>query len=138
MSEYISAELRRLIRARAGERCEYCLIHEDDGFLPHEPDHIIAVKHRGKTIEANLAWTCFVCNRAKGSDLASIDDLTGQIVRLYNPRIDSWGDHLELQLDGSFSARSSIGRVTISLLKLNRPELLEIRKLLTRIGRRPR
>lgn len=138
MSEYIPAELRRLIRARAGDRCEYCSIHEDDAFLPHEPDHIIAVKHRGKTIETNLAWTCFVCNRAKGSDLASIDDLTGEIVRLYHPRVDIWEDHLELQLDGSFSARSSIGRVTISLLKLNRPELLEIRKLLTRIGRRPR
>jgi 5-methylcytosine-specific restriction endonuclease McrA len=76
VSEYVPAELRRLIRDRAGHRCEYCLIHQDDAFLPHEPDHIIAVKHRGETIEGNLAWTCYVCNRAKGSDLASIDQTT--------------------------------------------------------------
>jgi 5-methylcytosine-specific restriction endonuclease McrA len=63
MSEYVPAELRRLIRERAGHRCEYCLLHEDDAFLPHEPDHIISVKHRGETNEGNLAWTCFVCNR---------------------------------------------------------------------------
>ena len=72
MSEYVPAELRRLVQDRAESRCEYCLFHEDDAFFPHEPDHIIAVKHRGKTTESNLAWACFVCNRAKGSDLASV------------------------------------------------------------------
>ena len=87
MSQYIPAELRRQVQARAGQRCEYCLLHDDDAFLPHEPDHIIAVKHHGKTNEANLAWTCFVCNRAKGSDLASIDDVSGDIIRLLNPRV---------------------------------------------------
>ena len=138
MSEYVPAELRRLIRDRAGHRCEYCLIHQDDAFLPHEPDHIIAVKHRGETIEGNLAWTCYVCNRAKGSDLASIDQTTGQIVRLFNPRTDSWGDHLELIKDGSIEAKTAIGRVTVALLSLNRPELLAIRELLAKSSRKPR
>ncbi len=32
--------------------------HEEDAWFPHEPDHIIATKHRGRTDEANLAWTC--------------------------------------------------------------------------------
>ncbi|MFN5101203.1 MAG: HNH endonuclease [Planctomycetota bacterium] len=132
------AELRRLIRDRAGHRCEYCLIHQDDAFLPHEPDHIIAVKHRGETIEGNLAWTCYVCNRAKGSDLASIDQTTGEIVRLFNPRTDSWGDHLELIKDGSIEAKTAIGRVTVALLSLNRPELLAIRELLAKSSRKPR
>ncbi len=80
------AELRRLIRERAGHRCEYCLLHEEDAFLPYEPDHIIAVKHRGQTTEGNLAWTYFVCNRGKGSDFASVDETTGEIVRLFHPR----------------------------------------------------
>lgn len=138
MSEYVPAELRRLIRDRAGHRCEYCLIHQDDAFLPHEPDHIIAVKHRGETIEGNLAWTCYVCNRAKGSDLASIDQTTGEIVRLFNPRTDSWGDHLELIKDGSIEAKTAIARVTVALLSLNRPELLAIRELLAKSSRKPR
>ncbi|MCY2977062.1 MAG: HNH endonuclease signature motif containing protein [Planctomycetota bacterium] len=138
MSEYVPAELRRQVRERSGYRCEYCLIHEDDAFLPHEPDHIIAVKHRGETIEGNLAWTCFVCNRGKGSDIASVDDATGDIVRLYHPRTDTWDDHMELSIDGSVAARTAIGRVTVSLLKLNRPELLAIRKLLAISARKPR
>lgn len=96
MSEYVPAELRRQVRERSGYRCEYCLLHEDDSFLPHEPDHIIAVKHRGETTEGNLAWTCFVCNRGKGSDIASVDDVTGAIVRLYNPRTDTWEEHMVL------------------------------------------
>jgi HNH endonuclease len=137
MSEYVPAELRRLIRERAGHRCEYCLLHEDDAFLQHEPDHIIAVKHRGETNEANLAWTFLVCNRGKGSDLASVDETTGEIVRL-QPRTDSRDDHLELMKDGSLSARTAIGRVTITLIKLNRPELLAIRSLLAKSIRKPR
>lgn len=136
MSDYVPAELRRLVRERAGNRCEYCLIHENDAFLPHEPDHIIAVKHRGDTTEGNLAWTCFVCNRGKGSDLASVDEATGNIVRLYHPRSDSWADHMELLKDGSVVARTAIGRVTISLLNLNRPEFLAIRKLLAKSTRK--
>jgi len=138
MSEYVPAELRRVIRERAGHRCEYCLLQEDDAFLPHEPDHIIAIKHRGETTEENLAWTCFVCNRGKGSDLASVDETTGEIVRLFNPRTDSWDDHFELLKDGSILARTSVARVTCSLLKLNRPELLAIRALLAKSSRKPR
>lgn len=138
MSEYVPAELRRQVRERSGYRCEYCLLHEDDSFLPHEPDHIIAVKHRGETTEGNLAWTCFVCNRGKGSDIASVDDVTGAIVRLYNPRTDTWEEHMVLSKDGSVAARTAIGRVTVSLLRLNRPELLAIRKLIAILDRKPR
>lgn len=119
MSEYVPAELRQLIRERAGHRREYCLLHEDDAFLPHEPDHIIAVKHRGETTECNLAWTCFVCYRGKGSDIASVDETTGEIVRLFHPRTDSWDDHFDPLTDGSILAKTSVARVTICLLKLH-------------------
>jgi ATP-binding cassette subfamily F protein uup len=40
-TSYISAELRRLVVARAESLCEYCLIHEDDTFFGCEVDHII-------------------------------------------------------------------------------------------------
>ena len=138
MSEYVPAALRRLVRSRAEHRCEYCLIHEDDALLPHEPDHIIATKHRGETTEMNLAWTCFVCNRAKGSDLSSIDIETKQLVRLFNPRIDHWNDHFTLQSDGRIEPLTEIARVTEFLLHLNRSELLEIRRLLARTSRKPK
>jgi hypothetical protein len=45
---------------------------------------------------------------------------------------------LDLMKDGSLSARTAVGRVTITLLKLNRPELLAIRALLAKSIRKPR
>lgn len=135
MSEYVPAAIRRLVRERAQGRCEYCLIHEDDALLPHEPDHIVAAKHSGTTSEDNLAWTCFVCNRAKGSDLSSIDAESGQLVRLFRPRDDRWIDHFRLNGAGRIVPLTDVGRVTESLLKLNRPEHVELRKMLSFTGR---
>lgn len=68
---YIPAELRRLVVERAGERCEYCLLPSGVSFFPHEVDHVIAEKHGGVTTADNLAFTCWRCNRRKGSDLGS-------------------------------------------------------------------
>ena len=138
MSEYVSAALRRLVAQRANQRCEYCLIHEDDAFIPHEPDHVVAVKHRGETMETNLAWTCFACNRAKGSDLSSIDPESNDVVRLFHPRKDPWELHFHLAPDGRITPLTNVGRVTESLLKLNRVELLEIRRLIYRGNRKPK
>jgi 5-methylcytosine-specific restriction endonuclease McrA len=70
--QYVPALIRRHVRERAGGRCEYCLVHEDDAFFPYEPDHVIAEKHGGATAEENLAWTCSVCNRYKGGVLQII------------------------------------------------------------------
>ena len=46
----VSAALRREVRERAGERCEYCLLVESQAFFPHEPDHLLAEKHGGKAM----------------------------------------------------------------------------------------
>jgi 5-methylcytosine-specific restriction endonuclease McrA len=75
----ISAALRRQVRERASERCEYCLLAELKAFFPHEPDHIIAQKHAGQSALDNLALACFDCNRFKGSDIASVDPESGVI-----------------------------------------------------------
>ena len=138
MSEHIPAVMRRRARDRANGCCEYCLLHEDDALLPHEADHIIAAKHRGVTVESNLAWTCFVCNRAKGSDLSSIDVETGQLVGLFNPRTERWTDHFELDDSCRIVPLTDVGRVTEYLLKFNRPDHLELRKTLSRAKRYPR
>lgn len=83
---HIPAALRRLVFERAGGRCEYCLLHEDDVPFSHHLDHLIPLKHGGQTVSDNLALACLECNRYKGSDLAAIDPLTGQITSLFNPR----------------------------------------------------
>jgi 5-methylcytosine-specific restriction endonuclease McrA len=47
--DYISESSRRLVEERADKRCEYCLIYEEDTYIGCEIDHIISIKHGGKT-----------------------------------------------------------------------------------------
>lgn len=129
----ISAALRREVRERAGERCEYCLIAETQAFFPHEPDHLIAIKHGGQTTSANLALACFDCNRFKGSDIASIDSVSGELVALFNPRTQQWSEHFRLN-GGEIEAVTSTGRVTERLLRLNLPSRVEVRERLAALG----
>ena len=137
MSEAVPAGLRALIRERAKGKCEYCLLHEDDVLVSHEPDHIVALKHGGPTEEGNLAWTCFYCNCHKGSDLGSIDVKTGRLTRLFHPRRDKWKRHF--RVEGSlFVPKTAVGRVTVSLLRLNRPDLVDLRGRLIAVGLYPR
>ncbi len=78
---YIPAALRQFVYERANGCCEYCLIPEVATLAPHEIDHIISKKHGGLTEAGNLALSCVLCNKYKGSDLASVDPDTGEIVR---------------------------------------------------------
>ena len=126
---YISVALRRFVRDRASQSCEYCLIPEIAVLVPHEVDHVIAEKHGGQTEENNLALACTICNKYKGSDLASIDPDNGEIVRLYRPHHDDWCDHFQIDA-GEMVPLTSIGRVTVRLLQMNRPERVAERTLL--------
>lgn len=137
MSEtYVPAAVRRQVHERASGYCEYCLLAEDDAFFPHEADHIIAVKHGGASTLENLAWSCFDCNRFKGSDIASRDTISGRLIPLFNPRTHRWNEHFRLE-DGHILPLTPIGRVTATLLKFNLPQRVEVRQSLARTGRYP-
>jgi len=114
----ISAALRREVRERARERCEYCLLAESQAFFPHEPDHLIATKHGGETISANLVLACFDCNRFKGPNIASLDPVTGELVSLFNPRTQRWSEHFKLN-GGTIVPLTPVGPVTEKMLRLN-------------------
>ncbi len=136
MSENVPADLRSFVRRRARRRCEYCLLHDRDATVPHEPDHIIARKHRGPTAAENLAWACAACNGQKGTDIASIDPETDELVRLFNPRTDRWSSNFRLE-GAVIRSLTVIGRVTEFLLQLNRFDRLANRALLLEAGRYP-
>ena len=85
----VGPELRFLVAQRAGLRCEYCLIHEDDAAFSHEVDHVVSRQHGGETAADNLAYACMICNRFKGANVGSVD-ASGAIVRLFNPRSERW------------------------------------------------
>jgi HNH endonuclease len=106
VSSDISEELRADVARRAAHRCEYCLIHEDAAGFAHQVDHIVSRKHGGSSTPDNLAYACVVCNRHKGSDVASIDSRTGETVRLFDPRRDRWADHF--RVDGALIASAPL------------------------------
>jgi len=122
----ISAALRRQVRERARERCEYCKLAEIQAFFPHEPDHIISQKHGGPTVLENLALACFDCNRFKGSDITSVDPVSGTVMPIFNPRSQEWTEHFLFD-EGRIVPLTSIGRVTERLLRFNIAHRIAIR-----------
>lgn len=136
MSSYIPVALRSRVRNRAKDCCEYCLLHEDDAFFSHEVDHIISEKHRGETAENNLCFSCFECNRYKGSDIGSLDVDSEDFTRLYNPRKDKWSEHFRLD-NNKIIPLTAIGRVSVFLLQVNSEEQLARRTPLIGLKRYP-
>jgi hypothetical protein len=125
----ITEQVRAKVARRAGNRCEYCLIHENDAGFPHQVDHVVSRKHGGTSAFNNLAYACILCNRYKGSDVASINPKTGEAVRLFHPRQDRWTDHFRLDAD-FIEPLTDAGSATVRLLRLNAAERLAERRLL--------
>jgi hypothetical protein len=92
---------------------------------------VVALKHGGQTVAANLALCCAICNRYKGSDIAAIDPKTEELTTLFNPRRDRWKEHFELRV-GEIAGTTAIGRTTARLLRLNHP--MRIRERQIRVG----
>jgi hypothetical protein len=80
-----------------------------------------------------LALACTLCNKHKGSDLASIDPDTGEITPLYHPRRDRWPEHFCLK-GAEYAPLTPVGRVTVRLLQLNRGDRTKERQLLIEAG----
>jgi hypothetical protein len=131
-----SAELRRQVISRAANCCEYCLIPQELAGSRHQVDHVIAEKHQGETSLENHALSCTLCNRRKGSDISSIDPLTGDLTALFNPRTQRWSEHF--QLDGaSIIGLTAEGRTTVVFLQLNAVERLIERSAFIQAGLYP-
>jgi len=125
--------LCRLVRGRAGGRCEYCRFPEEHSVPVFEVEHIIPHKHGGLTTEDNLALACFFCNRYKGPNVAGIDPDNESVVRLFHPRLDNWEEHF-LWIDFRVLPKTAIGRVTTAVLRFNQPNAVEVRRELMEGG----
>ena len=112
--------LKRDVRRRAGDRCEYCLIPQAADDRPFELEHTVARKHGGGDDTGNLALACPDCNKAKGPDLCSVDPQTGEVVRLFSPRRQAWGEHFRIA-GGRVAGLTAAGRATAAVLRMNQP-----------------
>lgn len=124
-----SRELERQVISLAAGRCESCRLPEYVSDLPFHLDHIIAEKHRGLTILGNLAWACFSCNMHKGPNVAGIDPVTDEVVRLFRPRQDVWEEHFTWR-GAWLHGQTPIGRTTVMVLEMNDPDAVMLRELL--------
>lgn len=133
MSRRISDSLRQLVSERANYRCEYCRLLESNSFFSFHIDHIVSLKHDGKTSPENLALACQICNLNKGSDIATFLKNLNDPVRFFNPRNEVWGEHFEASDSGLLLAKSLIRKATIKVLKLNHLDsIIERRELIVR------
>jgi hypothetical protein len=125
--------LSQLVWERAGHRCEYCQLHQNDSRITFEVDHIIARKHGGKTVAGNLAISCFYCNSFKGANIAGRDPKSRKISPLFNPRRNKW--HRHFRWNGPvLMGRTAVGRTTIAVLNINQSEAVAIRAALAEAG----
>ena len=129
----MDAVLRKRVRERAADRCEYCLMPQGAVHTRLQIEHIVAQQHLGSDEDSNLALACDLCNRYKGPNLSAIDPETGTVVRLFHPREDAWEEHFAMQ-GARIVGLTAKGRATLRLLLFNSPRRLQFRALLMATG----
>ena len=135
---YISATLRRQVRADAGNRCGYCHSPEWLTGMPLEIEHLLPEAAGGLTIRENLWLACHRCNEYKGARIQAYDPVTEEQVRLYNPRTQSWRAHFSWSLDGAkIIGVTPCGRATVKALQLNNAYVVEARRFWNVAGWHP-
>jgi hypothetical protein len=123
----MDAALRKFVRDRASNQCEYCRTSQDhEPFYRFHIEHIRPRQHDGTDEASNLALACHHCNLHKGPNLTAIDPVTAAIVSLFDPRRQAWSDHFAFQ-GTVINGLTPTGRATERLLKMNAVSRLELR-----------
>jgi hypothetical protein len=130
--------LRRQVRDRAGDRCEYCRHPAAYSCAPFVCEHVLPrVRGAGHSL-AELAWSCPACNGHKYAKTRARDPQTNRTVPLFNPRRQRWGRHFLWSEDALvIVGRTATGRATVAALHLNRVERVNLRRALGAVGEHP-
>jgi len=92
----------------------------------------------GKNTLDNLALSCQGCNNHKYNKVDAVDSVSGNTVPLFNPRKQDWLEHFAWNEDFSLIIGiTAAGRATVEALKLNRKNLVNLRKVLYEVGEHP-
>jgi hypothetical protein len=127
------AERRQRVAARAGQRCEYCRMHQELQGAEFHGEHIVPRKLGGSDELDNLAWACPGCNLAKAQRVLLRDPLTGQDVPMFHPRQDQWADHFAWQ-GYTLVGVTPMGRAVVAAFDLNHDRRLRVRQVEARFG----
>jgi hypothetical protein len=137
VSEYVAVEIRRKVRKRFEERCAYCQSRESLSVVTFEVEHIIPVSRGGQAEFENLCLACPSCNRHKSNRVSALTS-SGIETRIFHPQLDVWLDHFDWSINGTIIVGlTDVGTATLELLKMNRPQLVEVRSYWRVLGMHP-
>ncbi len=136
---YIPVELDRRIREAARNRCGYCLSPQHLVMARLEIEHIIPRCRGGSSEESNLWLCCPICNRYKADRTEFPDPESGDLVPLYNPRLQTWAEHFAWTENGlAILGKTPVGRATVAALHLDDdPDAVEVRSYWVLAGWQP-
>jgi len=130
VSERLSAELRRRVRAHFASCCAYCRTAEDLTVAIFEFEHIVPRSAGGESAFDNICFACPSCNRYKASRTTAVDPATQETVSLFHPQRDTWPDHFGWNDNATeIVALTPRGRATINALRMNRPQMVRVRRM---------
>ena len=121
-------DLDSTVEDRAGQRCEYCRMHQSLQGASFHLEHAVPRSKGGGDGLDNLAWACPSCNLRKSDRTVAVDPQSGDSTPLFNPRTNRWDEHFtwhEYQLIGL----TPIGRATVAAFDLNSPRRVLIRQV---------
>jgi hypothetical protein len=133
----LDGELEAVVRDRAAERCQYCLMHQSLQGATFHIEHIIPRSKGGSSEMTNLALACPSCNLHKADRTTDIDPVSGSRVRLFHPVQQTWSEHFRF-LGHMIEGLTPIGRATVAALDFNHPRRQRIRAAEERLGLNPR
>jgi hypothetical protein len=135
---YLPQALRQKVAAQAQYRCGYCLTAEAVVGTPMELEHLLPESLGGLTEEDNLWLACSLGNDSKNNRIAGLDPVTGEVVRLFDPRHQVWREHFGWAPEGDrILGLTATGRATVAALNLNRPSLVKARQAWVTVGWHP-
>ena len=138
MSNRLTNAQREEVFKRAKGLCEYCQSQENYSNSTFEVEHIIPLSKDGETVLENLALSCSGCNKFKSARTFAFDSKSQTEVSFYNPRKDIWREHFAWNEDFTeIIGLTAKARVTIKALKLNRKNVVNLRKVLVIVGEHP-
>ena len=131
----MKAALRAFVRERAGRRCEYCRLHEDDAdFLSFHVEHVVAKQHGGTDDPDSFASPARNATGPRGRTWQGFQ--VASSIPLFNPRRQSWKRHFRWE-NTILVGRTFSGKVTVQVLNINDPSRVMLRENLLFEGRFP-
>ena len=129
----MDAALERLVRQRAGGRCEYCRLPQAGPASPSRSTTSSPASIGAARSPATSRTVCVYCNGYKGPNISGLDPATGKLTPLFHPRRHKWSHHFRYE-GGTLVGRTAIGRTTVEVLRINLPNLVELREVLMEDG----